>query len=200
MTEEVWKDIEGYEGFYQVSNLGRVKSLLNRFPNTKGICIMKEEIIPKGYKRVYLSKPYRKRFLVHRLVAKAFIPNPDNKPDINHIDNNPSNNTATNLEWCNQSENLLHAQKQHRLFAAQHKGGINQSRLAAQKAEENAKRLVGQTINEWTVLEHIGLKPIGQKGVFRQFVKCKCSCGTIQDVEALRLLNRKATRCRKCCH
>lgn len=89
---EIWKDIEGYESLYQVSNLGRVK---------RGNRFLKFEIINKGYVRVGLCKDGKQtRFFVHRLVAQAFIPNPDNLPIINHKDHNPLNNCVDNIEWC----------------------------------------------------------------------------------------------------
>lgn len=93
---EIWKDIEGYEGLYQVSNLGRVKSL--KFNKIK---ILSQGISGSGYKIVSLSKEnQRKIFLVHRLVAMVFIKNPNNYPCINHKDENKLNNLANNLEWC----------------------------------------------------------------------------------------------------
>ena len=110
---EVWKDIAGYEGLYQVSNLGRVKSLpreLKRFTDRK--CLAKERILTahpnsKGYLRIQLKKDGKteQRFL-HRLVAEAFIPNPSNKGEVNHIDNAPTNNKAENLEWTTHKENM----------------------------------------------------------------------------------------------
>lgn len=119
--KEVWKPIEGYEGLYEVSNLGRIKSLRRdvAIPNprlgTVGYRTYPERIKPcvenrHGYYQVTLSKEAKSRTLrVHRLVALAFIPNPDNKPYINHIDGNKKNNRVSNLEWCTASENNWHA-------------------------------------------------------------------------------------------
>lgn len=99
--EEVWKDIKGYEGLYQISNLGRVKST-KRHEET----IMSPPRDKVGYTRVSLLKDgYRKTYLVHRLVAEMFIPNPDNKKEVDHIDTDPTNNVVTNLRWVSPSEN-----------------------------------------------------------------------------------------------
>ena len=111
IKKEVWKDVEGYEGFYQISNLGRVKSLKQKsFSREK---IMKIIVNPKfGYAQLNFRVDNKiKCFKIHRLVAIAFIPNPENKPDVNHIDGNKLNNCVTNLEWCSKSENMIHAFK-----------------------------------------------------------------------------------------
>ena len=109
--EEIWKDIEGYDGAYEVSNLGRVKSVA-RMPNdAKGRRHPVGERLlrvrdRKGYDVVTLSKDGElKTFCVHRLVAQAFIPNPDRLQVVNHKDENPKNNRADNLEWCTVSYN-----------------------------------------------------------------------------------------------
>ncbi len=100
---EIWKDIEGYEGLYQVSNLGRVRS------NNKLLHLNKNTY---GYKHVTLSKGnIQKTALVHRLVASAFIENPLKLPQINHKDGNKNNNAVSNLEWVTQKSNNRHAIK-----------------------------------------------------------------------------------------
>lgn len=98
-NKEIWKDIEGYEGIYQISNFGDVKSL--NYSRTKKEHTLKQQIDKYGYKRVLLYKNNKsKHYLIHRLVAQAFIPNPDNLPQINHKDENRQNNVFNNLEWC----------------------------------------------------------------------------------------------------
>ncbi len=100
--EELWQDIPGFEGCYQVSNLGRVKSFRKwKTAHSPDEYILKNYLSDNGYYQVTLyNGNVRKKFLVHRLVASAFIPNPDNLPHINHKDEDPSNNAASNLEWC----------------------------------------------------------------------------------------------------
>lgn len=108
--QEIWKDIKGYEGLYQVSNLGRVKSLPRNTKNQYKNGIIKKNIILKnGYYFINLYNNGSKLFTIHKLVAQAFIPNLKNKPCINHIDGNKQNNCVDNLEWCTYSENELHA-------------------------------------------------------------------------------------------
>lgn len=101
--EEIYKDIEGYEGLYQVSNLGNVKSLKNN--KTKKEKILKPAI-RNGYKKVDLRKnKTKKTYSIHRLVAQAFIENPNNYPCINHKDECKTNNVVSNIEWCSYKYN-----------------------------------------------------------------------------------------------
>lgn len=100
--EEIWKDICGYEGLYQVSNCGRVKSFRKwKRASCPEEYVLKHSLNNGGYHFVTLyTGGGRKKILVHRLVAEAFIPNPDGLPHINHIDEDKGNNRADNLEWC----------------------------------------------------------------------------------------------------
>lgn len=113
---EIWKDITGYEGYFQVSNLGNFRSLdrIIKYKNSgtrlyPGKPLLKETTLD-GYQRIVLMKEaIKRRFMCHRLVAQEFIPNPENKPFINHINGDKSDNMVENLEWCTQSENELHS-------------------------------------------------------------------------------------------
>lgn len=101
---EVWKDIDGYEGLYQVSNMGRVKSLNYRHTGKEKVLRLWKQT--NGYDDVFLYKNGKgKTYSVHRLIANTFIPNPYNLPCINHKDENPSNNHVDNLEWCSYQYN-----------------------------------------------------------------------------------------------
>ena len=111
--KEEWKDIEDFEGAYQISNLGRVKSL----GGWRGTAKRKEKIrtihsTHDGYAKVRLQHQGKdKTMRVHRLVAKAFIPNPKNMDTVNHIDGNKKNNKVSNLEWVDRTEQMIHAYK-----------------------------------------------------------------------------------------
>ena len=152
--EEIWKDIEGYENLYQVSNQGRIKrkdTFVNH--NKGGFRLWKGRILKQntvyGYKQVILHKNGdAKCFRVHRLVAKAFIPNPDNLPEVNHKDCNRSNNFIENLEWCTSEYNINYSdciQKRVESF----KNNQNNSTVVLQFS------LNGEFIKEWRSITDI---------------------------------------------
>lgn len=133
--KEIWKDIEGFEGLYQVSNMGRVRSLRRN--------IILKNRITSGYEMVLLyTNNIRKNYLVHRLVAHAFIPNPNNLPQVNHKDENKTNNCVDNLEWCDGKYNTNY-------------GTGNKRRAQKQLNNKNKSKVVlqysldGTFIKEW---------------------------------------------------
>lgn len=119
--QEIWKDIKDYEGLYQVSNLGRVKSL-DRIDNSNHKIhekILKTRDRGNGYLAINLNvKGKLKTFSVHRLVAEAFIPNPESKPQVNHIDEDKTNNNVDNLEWCTVLYNNTYGTRMERQIAS----------------------------------------------------------------------------------
>lgn len=109
LVGEIWKWISGYEGLYQVSNYGRIKTF-PRHSRYKEIMIRRPALGTGGYLQVGLHKNgISKTFDIHRLVAQAFIPNPNNLPEVNHKFGNKFDNYAENLEWCTGEENKKHA-------------------------------------------------------------------------------------------
>lgn len=112
---EIWKDIKGYEGLYQISNLGRIKSSDRELCNSRGVYVRQGRVLKNGknqygYFQVSLYKDGKRvNKQVHKLIAIAFIPNTNNYKIINHIDGNRQNNNINNLEWCTQKHNVKEA-------------------------------------------------------------------------------------------
>lgn len=150
--KEVWKDVVGYEGIYRVSSLGRVRSLDHFVKHSNGRDriqkgrFLKRQFSLKGYFFVSLSRS-KKRFHtgVHRLVAMAFIKNPNNKSQVNHIDGNKINNRPSNLEWCTNQENSIHAHRNN-LITTNKGEDHHQAKLTNQEVRELKRRLLnGET-------------------------------------------------------
>lgn len=157
---EIWKDVSGYEGFYQVSNLGRVRSLdrsIKQFYGHRNIAgnIIKGHPNHQGYLLVnFCVKQKNKRHQVHRLVAKAFIPNPDSKPNVNHIDGNNQNNALSNLEWCTQKENIAHS------FKIGRSKMIGKTHYRARLTPDNVRDIRISNLKAQVLAEAFGVRPI----------------------------------------
>lgn len=169
--EEKWKDIINYEGYYQISNFGNIRSLDRKIRFNKGYSIKKGKMLKpilnkKGYYKVSLSKNQKeKRFFIHRLVAIHFIENPLSKEQVNHKDGNKKNNRVDNLEWCTNLENQRHAIKnglidnEQRIQQAINMGIINRKPVAQYTKEGNLiKEYV--SIKEASILNGINSRNI----------------------------------------
>ena len=132
--EEVWKDINEFKGYYQVSNFGRIKSLFRYVKVKNGFRSVPEKILkPKidkdGYLHVVLQKDRKSRYLtIHRIVADTFIDNPNNLPHVNHKNENKQDNRVENLEWCTEQYNCNYGNRNKKLSKSKYKA-INQYSL-----------------------------------------------------------------------
>lgn len=170
LTVEIWKDIKDYEGYYQASNFGRIRSLdrvvevsiLGRIYERilKGR-ILKTEVDKYGYHFLELSKNgIKKRKSVHRLVAETFIPNPNNLPQVNHKNEDKSNNCVWNLEWCTQPYNTNYGTRNERIAKKQ----INDHKKSKQVFQYT---LNNELVNIWLSISECGRNGYGIGSVSR---------------------------------
>lgn len=150
LPKQIWKEIPNYEGKYQVSNTGRVRSL--NYGRTGKTKVLKQSTNKGGYKNIVLYKDGKlKGYSVHRLVALAFIPNPLNLPQVNHKDENPSNNAVWNLEWCTPKYNSTYGNRNKKIseankgkskhFTEEHKKKISEAMKGKKFTEEHRKKI-----------------------------------------------------------
>ncbi|MDV4829909.1 NUMOD4 motif-containing HNH endonuclease [Enterococcus faecium] len=160
---EEWRDIAGYEEEYEVSNCGRVRSLnYMRTKQAKELTPVKDGM---GYLFVNLYKNGKNRgFKIHRLVAQAFIPNPENKPQVNHIDEDKTNNCAENLEWCTAKENMNHGTRTKRAIKTLQVNG------------KTSYPVLGINIATGEILKYPSTKEAGRNG-FSQSCVAECLRG-----------------------
>lgn len=165
--EEIWKDIAGYEGIYQVSNLGKIRSCERKIFYKKGSPrssykteaskIMSQHLSSSGYYVVTFGSGGKHRtFSVHRIVAQAFILNQENKPQVNHIDGNRLNNCANNLKWATASENGLHAYKNG--LSRRLKGELSPHKVAVLQFEKD-----GTFVKKWPCMVEAARALNGEK-------------------------------------
>jgi len=144
-----WKEIKGYEGLYEVSNYGQVRSLdkVDCLGRERKGRVLKQQKHKRGYLNIGLTKnKIRKMCYVHRLVAQAFVLNPENKAEVNHIDGDKENNLAENLEWVTSSENNQHA----------YNTGLNQALNRAKGEKHGESKLTEKQVVEIYVRVHNG--------------------------------------------
>lgn len=175
MECEVWKDIKGYEGLYKVSNTGKVKSFQRNREK-----FLSDKYYENGYLRASLSKnKKKKKVLIHRLVAETFIPNPENKPEVNHIDGNKRNNNVSNLEWCTRCENVNHAWET----------GLNEEH------REKLSKTAYKTVNKYKLWEK-NRKPVIQMDLDGNFIR---EFGSAQEASEYYGIKRLWNSISACC-
>ena len=164
MISEIWKDVKDYEGLYQVSNLGNVRSI-----KSNKVLVLSSS--PSGYKFINLRKNSTgKNFRVHRLVAEAFIPNINKLPFINHKDENPENNNVENLEWCTASYNINYGDRNNKVAK---KVSIWRKKKGVEYSPRKRKKVAQYTLDDKFVREFRSINEAGRE--------TKSSIGTIYN-------------------
>lgn len=169
--KEIWRDVKKYEGKYQISSFGRVRSLPRKSWNGYTYWeqpgrILKLSMLKNGYKSVCLYRDNKpKKFLVHRLVAEAFISNPNNYPQVNHKDENRSNNKMENLEWCTAMYNAHYGNHMRKLTAARRTS--KQRNIARKNGRKASKKVLQLTMSGKVVQEWSSMSEAARFGNFR---------------------------------
>ncbi|EOU1476299.1 HNH endonuclease [Clostridium perfringens] len=159
---EIWKDIEDFENTYQVSNLGRVKSL--NYCNTKKEKVLKNIKDKDGYLVICLSNKSKKRnFKIHRLVSQAFLDNPNNYPQVNHKNENKEDNRVENLEWVTPKENLNYGTRLERV------------KKSLKNNPKRSKCVIGISVNTNEIIRYPSLREAGRNGFSSGCIAACCN-------------------------
>lgn len=181
--KEIWKDIKGFEGIYQISNLGNVKSKERNIIRNNNNVLIKEKILKKYIRAGYYAVKLYKHNIpinmpVHRLVAITFLENKQNKPCINHKDGNKINNNINNLEWCTYSENTLHAYKNglEKITEKQRQNGKNVYKIGNEKTRKKVNQydLEGNFIKQWNSISEANRNFGKQNSRIKDVCKKRC--------------------------
>lgn len=204
MTDEVFVDIPGYEGHYQVSNHGQVRSLARKDPtNPAGVrCVdrlLRQEVTHSKcavYQRVALCKGGKvRRFAVHRLVAQVFIPNPERKPQVNHKDFDGRNNHVDNLEWVTGQENMMHSARAGRQDMPRRVGFAAALDWHQQRADSAAREVLGDNLIRTWVGHNAGTFTYVKR---ERLVEYRCMSCSTQLIEKLQFVKKRRGECANC--
>ena len=201
--QEIYKDIQGFEGYYQVSNLGNVKSTNPYHKKEKGLLAQYNAKSKTAfYKRVTLHKNGEyTRYLVHRLVALHFIENPENKPQVNHIDNDTFNNEVSNLQWVTGAENMKHSRDQGRQDKVTEVAAKAMAEANRARAKLKYDALIGTDINGRKLLSYEPARKPNGKPIYKGLFECmQCHNTFSSDMDSsVRNLNRETPcYCKSC--